>query len=91
LRVQFLNQETKVFQGGAKIAKKLNYPVIYAGINRVSRGNYSIHLEELVAEPKTLQPDEIVKLFFQRLEADIISQPETWLWTHKRWKHTRNR
>lgn len=91
LRIQFLNQETKVFLGGAKIAKKLNQPVIYAGIKRVKRGYYSIHLEELASEPKNLEPEEIVKLFFQRLEKDIQVQPETWLWTHKRWKHTRNK
>jgi KDO2-lipid IV(A) lauroyltransferase len=91
LRIEFLQQETKVFQGGAKIAKKLNYPIIYAGIRRVGRGQYSICLEELVAEPSQMEVEEIVKLFFARLERDINQQPETWLWTHKRWKHTRHK
>lgn len=85
----FLNQDTAVFQGMDKIARKLNYPVIYATIKRVKRGYYHIESELLAAEPKHLAEMETTELFTRRLERDIREQPEHWLWTHKRWKHRR--
>src|SRR6185312_2942086 len=38
----FLNQDTPVFSGTEVIAKKLNYPVVYAAIKRVKRGYYEM-------------------------------------------------
>ena len=38
----FLNQDTPVFTGTAKIAKKLDYPVIYVSVKRPKRGYYTI-------------------------------------------------
>lgn len=90
-RLQFLEQDTLVFLGAAKIAAKLNYPVIYAGVQRISRGYYEIHLEELEAKPQQTTPEDLTKKFFQRLEVDIRRVPETWLWSHNRWKNKRTR
>ncbi|WP_315818250.1 hypothetical protein [Paraflavitalea speifideaquila] len=36
-----------------------------------------------------IQEGEITEAHTKRLEADIIENPETWLWTHRRWKHKR--
>lgn len=85
----FLNQETAVFTGTEGIAKKLNYPVIYVSIRRRSRGNYYVESELLFDSPKDTKPGEISEAHTTRLERDIIAQPEIWLWTHKRWKHSR--
>lgn len=85
----FLNQDTPVFLGTEKIAKKLNYPVVYAQVKKVKRGYYEIFAEMLVAEPKNTSEREISELYTRRLEKDIIAQPETWLWSHRRWKHKR--
>lgn len=85
----FLNQDTPIFTGAEKIAKKLNYPVIYGAFNRVKRGLYSIELEEIAAFPNSTSENEISELHAKRLEKDIIRQPEIWLWTHRRWKHKR--
>jgi KDO2-lipid IV(A) lauroyltransferase len=89
--MEFLNQDTPVFTGTGKIAIKMKYPVVYVGIRRVKRGYYSISLEDLVPDPSKLNADEILATFTKRLEKDIKSQPETWLWTHKRWKHKREK
>jgi KDO2-lipid IV(A) lauroyltransferase len=32
---------------------------------------------------------EITKAHTRLLEAEIIKVPAYWLWSHKRWKHTR--
>lgn len=83
----FLNQDTPVFWGTEKIAQKLNYPVIYITIKKVKRGYYIIDSEVLVAEPKNTKEGEISEMHTRKLEKDIISQPEIWLWSHRRWKH----
>lgn len=87
--MDFLNQDTPVFTGTGKIANKFNYPVIYASVKRTKRGYYTILLEELCANPSQTEPEEIVAQFFRKLEQDIREMPETWLWTHRRWKRQR--
>jgi KDO2-lipid IV(A) lauroyltransferase len=86
---KFLNQDTPIFQGTGIIAKKLNYPIIYVSVKRIKRGKYKIYAEPLTDNPSSLTENEISELHTQRLEKDIIAQPEIWLWTHRRWKHKR--
>ena len=85
----FLNQDTPVFTGTAKISSKLNYPIIYVSVIRLRRGYYQIESELLIEQPALLSEDEISELHTRRLEQDIRSRPEFWLWTHRRWKHKR--
>lgn len=87
--MQFLNQDTPVFVGTEKIAKKLGYPVVYANVIREKRGYYRIELELLVEDPKNSLNGEITELHTKRLEEQITKMPFTWLWSHKRWKHKR--
>lgn len=83
----FLNQDTPVFTGTAKISYKLKYPVIYVSVHRPRRGYYHIESEILVANPTEYSEDQISELHTRRLEKDIRERPELWLWTHRRWKH----
>lgn len=84
---RFLCQETGVFEGPEKIAKKMNYPVIFAAVKRIKRGYYEVHLDLLVQDSANTKYGEISELHTRKLEQDILEQPETWLWSHKRWKH----
>jgi Kdo2-lipid IVA lauroyltransferase/acyltransferase len=85
----FLNQDTPVFWGTEKIAKKLNYPVVYVSIHRLRRGYYETSAEMLVENPASTADGEISELHTRRLEQDIRREPEIWLWSHRRWKHKR--
>lgn len=85
----FLNQDTPVFVGAEKISRKLNYPVVYMCIKKHRRGYYEVLGEMLVENPSQTKEGEITELHTRRLEKDIIAYPETWLWTHRRWKHKR--
>lgn len=87
--VTFLNQDTPVFTGTGRIARKFNYPILYVSVRRLRRGLYSIEPEVLVENPADLTENEISELHTLRLEQDICSQPAYWLWTHRRWKHKR--
>ena len=84
----FLHQATPVFWGTEKIAQKLDRPIIYLGIDRPRRGHYVMRFEPLVEDPKNTPEGLITELHTKRLEEDIRSRPEIWLWTHRRWKHT---
>lgn len=85
----FLNQDTPVFTGTAKISKKLQYPIVYVSVQRPQRGRYHIICETLTDEPHLLTEDQISELHTRRLEQDINQRPHLWLWTHRRWKHKR--
>jgi len=87
----FLNQDTPIFRGAELISRKLNYPVAYGSIKRRKRGYYEMNIEMLCADPSATKDGEITEMHTRRLERDIIAQPATWLWSHKRWKHKRNK
>ncbi len=87
--IQFLNQDTPVHTGAEKIAKKFNYPVVYASVVKPKRGYYEVTLEVLTMSPKETPDNYITDLFNKKLEEDIKAQPEIWLWSHRRWKHKR--
>jgi KDO2-lipid IV(A) lauroyltransferase len=86
----FLSQDTPVFLGTEKIAKKLNLPVVYVSLKRIKRGYYDFNAVLICANPINTAEGEITEMHTKYLEKDIIDQPETWLWSHKRWKHKRN-
>ena len=86
----FLNQDTPIFKGTEKIAQKLNFPVVYACVKKIKRGFYEVSAEILVANPAGMKEGEISEIHTRKLEKDIITQPEVWLWSHRRWKHKRN-
>jgi len=85
----FLNQDTAMLFGTEKYAKEYNLPVVYARINKVSRGHYVTEFVEAIENPLNTSYGEITKRMNELLEKDILKQPEYWLWSHKRWKHKR--
>jgi len=85
----FLNQETPVFKGTEVIAKKMNFAVVYGRVKKVKRGYYEMSAELLTENPASLPDGQLTEMHTKRLEQDILAQPETWLWSHKRWKHKR--
>jgi KDO2-lipid IV(A) lauroyltransferase len=87
--MRFLNQETGVFPGTERYACKLNLPVVYVAVKRIRRGYYTIHAELLSENPSQLTPGQLTETHTRRLEKDIMAQPETWLWSHRRWKYKR--
>lgn len=85
----FLNQETPVFTGTEKLAKKLNAPVVFVHIDRTTNGNFQMSFELITDNPKAHPEGEITNLHTQLLEDKIKSNPAQWLWSHRRWKHSR--
>jgi Kdo2-lipid IVA lauroyltransferase/acyltransferase len=87
--MQFLNQDTPVFLGIEKIALKIRYPIVYISIRRVKRGYYRVFADRIELPSQIEKTGAITEIHARKLEGDIRSQPENWLWTHRRWKHER--
>jgi KDO2-lipid IV(A) lauroyltransferase len=88
-RTEFLNQDTPVFLGSEKIARKTGQPVIYLNIQKVKRGYYEVSIDDLFDKPLETADYEITNSHVKTLEKYIKRKPEYWLWSHRRWKHTR--
>ena len=85
----FLNQETAIFLGPEKIAKKLNTAVIFIYQEKIKRGKYEIKFKLLFDDVSNTTEYEITETHLRFLENLIQNNPEYWLWSHKRWKHKR--
>lgn len=85
----FLNQETAVFPGPEKIAKKLNYAVVFTYLEKIKRGKYIIKSSLLFDDVSQCKEFEITETHLKFLEQLIIKKPEHYLWSHKRWKYSR--
>jgi KDO2-lipid IV(A) lauroyltransferase len=85
----FMNQDTPVFQGTEKIARKLNYPIVFMNVNRTKRGYYELSAEMLCENPAATSEGEISEMHTKKLEKEIRKNPQFWLWSHRRWKHKR--
>lgn len=87
--MDFLNQDTPILIGTEKIARKFDFPVISLRMRKVKRGHYEVDFVDLCAEPGRLEPGVLTAMHTQMLEKYIRETPELWLWSHKRWKRTR--
>ncbi|MCL2597040.1 MAG: lysophospholipid acyltransferase family protein [Paludibacter sp.] len=86
--MMFLNQKTPILVGAEKVAQKFDFPVFYGKMTRKKRGYYSCRFVPVTDKPNEYGEFEITKKFMLLLEEDICRQPELWLWTHRRWKHS---
>ena len=87
--VDFLHQDTPVFTGTERIAKKVDAAIFFADIRRVRRGYYHLVLRRMTDEPKAFPDYALTEQYMRELEQIIRRQPHLWLWSHRRWKHRR--
>lgn len=83
----FMNQDTPVFYGTEKIAKRFDFPVVFLSVKKIRRGYYRLSAKIITENPKALADSEISELHTNELEKNIREQPFNWLWSHRRWKH----
>lgn len=87
--VNFLNHDTPVLTGTERIVRKVNHAVLFLDIHRVRRGYYEAEIKLITREPQKMGEYEITDTYFKMLEQSIRMAPEFWLWSHNRWKRTR--
>ena len=89
LWLDFLNQETPVFTGAERILSKMNNAVFYIDAERPRRGQYVFTYKLMTREPSKMEHGELTRQYFKLLENSIRRNPSIYLWTHDRWKRTR--
>ena len=82
----FLGQPTAFYPGPAEIAHATGYATFFADMHRVSRGQYTIHFQQMTAAGERLEPEDFTARYARLLEASIRSDPANWMWSHRRWK-----
>ncbi|MBR5655122.1 MAG: lysophospholipid acyltransferase family protein [Prevotella sp.] len=87
--VDFLNHDTPVLTGTERIARSTGHAVFYADVTRLSRGHYNCEMRLITRDPKSMGEWELTDIYFRELEATICRNPAIWLWSHNRWKRTR--
>lgn len=87
----FLHRDTCWFYGLEKMARLLDYAVVFVNMNRVGRGRYSISFDLICEDPKTMEEGAIMEQYVRHVERFIEQNPDNWLWSHRRWKHTRQK
>lgn len=85
----FFGKDTPVMTGAERIAQKLDMDCYYIHQERIGRGYYKATFELITNQPKKMPEFWITEEYYRRLEANIKEQPSYWLWTHRRWKRTR--
>ena len=88
--VTFLSQDTPVFTGTERIAKKVGAAVYFADVTRPARGQYLCRFRRMEAHATNAKGEyELTERYMQLLEEMIRRNPRLWLWSHRRWKHRR--
>lgn len=62
--------------------------VIYFIFKKGKRGYYNFEVVETLPDPENFTPEELAIKYRNFLEAVIRKDPENYLWSHRRWKHT---
>ncbi|MGB9771395.1 MAG: lysophospholipid acyltransferase family protein [Candidatus Kapaibacteriota bacterium] len=90
--VDFFGRKAATFDSPAYFALKYNVPVIL-GFAKRQGYYYNVRLVELDHSDLIFDEEGIYTFtnrYLRLLEDAIREQPELWLWTHRRWKHTPN-
>ena len=86
---EFLGQESAFFLGAEVIAKMTRFPVVFVQCRRQKPGYYTLEFLPVAAPPYEKEGHAITEQYIEYAEAAIREQPETWLWSNRRWKRDR--
>ncbi len=85
----FLSQRTPWLNGAEKLATRYAMQVVYIHQIPLPEGNkkyYQLKPEIITTDASIEPPGFVTEKYSRLLEAEIASEPEFWLWSHKRWK-----
>lgn len=86
--MDFLGIKTDYITGGEVIGNRLKCKYIYLDVEPIGRGIYNMTFEEIlpIDDGKEFP---YTRSYMKMLEATIRRNPPYWLWSHKRFSHTK--
>ena len=82
----FFGKPTPFQIGPEKAAKGSDAAVVFCRIIKRKRGYYEPQFKLVTEDPKSFPDKLLTQQYVAYLEDVIRDQPETWLWSHRRWK-----
>jgi len=89
LWTHFLGREAAFHTGAESLARMTGAPVVFARCRRVRRGYYTLEFIPLAVPPYGDTGQAITLRYVQLAEQAIREEPESWLWSNRRWKRLR--
>jgi KDO2-lipid IV(A) lauroyltransferase len=86
---EFMHQPAAFYLGTEAIAKMTGFPILFAQCRRQRRGHYQLEFHELAQSPYDKNSHEITERYVRMAEQAIRSEPQSWLWSNRRWKRDR--
>ncbi len=83
----FLGQDSAYITGAEEIGRKIGARFIFMDFEKPRRGYYRISLHKI--EPAEGEEFPYMISYLRMLEASILRHPELWLWSHRRWRMSR--
>lgn len=88
----FMHRNTPFYPGLERLARSQQLPVFYVEMVRIRRGYYTATFSPIGAPPYTnLATGELIERYRDALTQTLTKYPADWLWSHKRWKHHREK
>jgi KDO2-lipid IV(A) lauroyltransferase len=83
---QFMNQPAAFYVGAQSIAQLTGFPVVFAQCRRRKTGYYDVEFHTLASPPYARKSHDIIERYVEIAEQCIQEEPESWLWSNRRWK-----
>lgn len=86
--LNFMHRTVPFFRGPEQLATRNKAAVVFAGIERLKRGYYKITLHKYTDDASQLPQGQMMQDYVSFMEEQLHHQPDNWMWTHRRWKHS---
>ena len=87
----FLNNYVPFHIGAEVITKKYNMALVFMDVQKIKRGFYEASLSLITDKPKDFKNYQLTEEYIKLVEKQVKEKPEYYTWTHKRFKHRKNK
>lgn len=88
--MDFLNHPGTIINVGAEeIGSRLNAIFLYLDVEKTGRGHYRLTFKPIDIDQADKEEYPYSRRYMAMLQETIRRQPPYWLWSHKRWRYTR--
>jgi KDO2-lipid IV(A) lauroyltransferase len=82
------SQPAPFIPGPHRASLKTGSVIAFIQFRRLKRGYYSFDVIEIIEDPSYLTPITLARKYRDFLEQVIREQPDNYLWSHRRWRHS---
>jgi len=85
----FCGIESDFYPGLIQLPYLMQAEAVFSKITRIKKGHYEVELVPIGSPPYKKGDTQVLKRYIEETEKQIRAYPQDYLWTHNRWKHTR--